>query len=417
MENAFVFISILLLSNKPVDCLTNHDISAHFEPGNLITVTGTFAYLYQNDSLLNSYWLTPYTNTTWTTQVDDQQGQCYEFVLSISTVETNFEQTAFMLTFDDKPISLINQTHLDDDFTTSIQFCSDLFRNNTPSDFYTHTYNYTYSTNTLSITFESYPTKLTLEIYNNNDPNTVYYKNEFSDTTQDSTKYSKYNNTIIIPNIQDGCYDIYMIDEYYDDLESSLNHIRYIITFNNNTIKYGGYYSSDELTSFCTNDSLFCVGPNSCSNVTNIDISDTTTSGSSFKNYYASVISGASNANLNFYGSNSFENGYILDASFTDGDKEFNCNGVFSCSNATFAEITTASKNLEIFCQGFESCSGLRLIDSFSVSSTQLTLYWYVTWVNNLSLCLLVSLVLVSTGLFCCFVFHMFFIRFCSVCS
>ena len=358
---------VLFLTRYALIADTNvHTLSAYVylgEEEDFHVFTTLMFFWYQNNAIIATPGIpTNVTNGAFTVtqMVDDINGPCYTFTLFVSSAlllpVSQFKPTAFTLSMDNVTISLLNQTH--DSVTSgnfvynaSIDFCSTMFRDSSPQRMD--------STNTiiniLRITFENYPSNLILKISDFENDNEIYYKNVFGETTQDSSKYDYFNNTVTFPNMKNGCFNIYMIDPWYQDIDidSSLNHVRYVIYLNNKTIKYGGYYSDVEITSFCTNSTnTVCLHPKECQNVTIDDAH--MVQGWGYQSYYGAIVSMDINP-LNFYGANSFQNGKIIPLTQADYNVKWNCEGAFSCYNMN--TIHHYSNNWQANCNGWHSCS------------------------------------------------------------
>ena len=305
-------------------------------------------------------------------------GSCYTYQL-FQFADQDIPRSSFIIYFDSKRISMFDdyQSVSTNKIGASIYFCSTMFRFNTPNTNIMNTYyNQTYDNlNQLKITFESYPSNLIFKITKKNNENFVYYKNQFGDISYNYNYNYNYNmststRNLILENIKHGCYDIYIIDENYNndiEIDSTLNHVNYIIKFNNKTISYGGYFSEYELTSFCTSDSYIdsiCIEPNNCINTFIPNPNSTTINGWSFKSYYKTHIDDAPDSILNFYGSNSFEHGLIdrtYNRYFRNYPSNVNCAGSFSCLNSKWDYIQFDALGGRFYCNGFQSCSKIYL--------------------------------------------------------
>ena len=399
----------LSCADCPSDCgsqvncsYTSHSITIYTSAGDLAMVSRTSIYVYQGTSGSNptniySYPIFTDTNPIHTIIANDNNlGPCYTIYLEALNgdhASIPFERSSFGVLFDGFWMSLPNQTHTfdhnleTDTFSINMYWCSILFASLTPSDTTGNT------ERRLSISFESYPSNLVLQIYINT---LIFYKNNFGETTATTTSATSrttgisnsnsnydynYNYSIVFPNIISTCFNISIIDHNYQDidLDSSLNHVRYIITLNNKTVKYGGYYSRYEITTVCTFDTSFCITPNECNNVT-MDKSETIVQGWSYKSYYGSILSNVDDSGLNLYGASSFENGSIVSGVFEYHFQEWLCNGVQSCYNAHFDSITYFI-TLNTYCQGWSACSRLnitRQVNQYHVDYGSIAFHWYV---------------------------------------
>ena len=320
---------------------------------------------------------------------------------------TNWQPISYYLYLNNVLLTLYNQSHdlnawsLD----TYLWFCPYMFDWNKTDDNIN-------SNNTFLIEFDSYPRNILFYIKweeTIGEDRSYRYENEFDETTNNFG-----NQTLIFPNVVDGCYVLYMEDEEFDNTMldiSGLNHVHYKIKLKNNynnnnnnnnedewiTVAYGGYFGQYEKVRLCTDYFGYCTTPYQCENMTlDSRIIDTglvetdgswdyfeTVNANSFKSFYNSFLGDETRPSRSeffytetfCYGANSCENVYLL--SPIEDAISFKCDGTFSCYNASIA-FEIMIENTYMQCNGFTSCKYTDIDVEDSIQEFPLTIYWCV---------------------------------------
>ena len=328
------------------------------------TVTNVYQFTYNNDSAANCY-------TYFLTSFDD------------NVVGFDFVRPSYYFLFSNEGVlSLKGQTHsYEYDFCSSVYcvrlyFCADLF--NTWNKYASN------NNNNLSIAFESFPTGLKLQI-TNTDENIIYYSNSFDAVAAHEKVWSnEYNQSLEFRGIKSGCYEIIFMDSDFDAIESSLNHVNYIIYLNDTVVNYGGYFAESETNAFCTSDDYFCVTPYDCQNARfSSEIDGEELQFASYKCYFNTYFSMMTDCTIYCEGSYSFENGVIGSIIMIFEYTILNCNGLFSCLNVTLSNIVSVFKGISINCNGFHSCDSIKPKISSSQPNTEFVFSWYVNFPSD----------------------------------
>lgn len=323
------------------------------------------------------------SNSTNCNRTYSIESDCLNFYL-ISIPENgvgrfnNWQRPSYSLYIDDKLATLRHQTHTYQ--RSSFQFWASVYYTQSYICYYnfTNTTTTTTNNNNLTIAFEGFPDNVTLEIYKDG---TLCYENSFDDTATATTStelivtsavnnnYKNINlldNTIsqsqklTFNNIKDGCYDIIFNDYYFDAIDSSLIHTKYVIYYNDKIIKYGGYYAESESYTFCTNDKFYlqCMIPFQCENIPFDRTYQESIVGNSYKSFYNSTFTYDEDPRYYFYGSYSFENGIVDYVTNDRLDGTWTCQALFACKNSKLNKVNVINP-MTIRCQAYRSCENL----------------------------------------------------------
>ena len=293
------------------------------------------------------------TNETHFNSKSIKEG-CYSFSVSIvalvSFAINDWLRSSFHLFLNNNPLSLKYQTYTYDLFFTypiaaNVYFCTRLFE--------------TENSNNITITMESFPTDTILEIranYSDNETNVLVYQNNFYDPAYVSTPENVVWE-LDFGGVEQGCYEIAFYDEDFDFTTSSLAHSKYTIKLNGIIINYGGYYGTEEIFSFCTNDSInsykYCTTPNSCSGDKFSNLDELTIAAASYRGYYDVVFDQALLVDFNCYGGSSCENTTFID----DDNSVIECSGAYACKNSRHNNSGLwITRDATITCTGYNSC-------------------------------------------------------------